>query len=160
MKDYRIGAEAHEPYQCFMGRWEGVCKTFSPNGEFIEASTVHMDVYWNEDGSWHLHEHFDNLYEVGETVFHSDFQMNGKVCTAKNEAIEVIGVGLTPYNYNFIIESNVTKTTVFNNHYFIAPDQRRIITHKLRGGKTHIFQIQDFVRLGFDAKMPEVKNKK
>ena len=39
------------------------------------------------------------------------------------------------------------ESTVYNNHYFIDPNNRRIITHKVRDGKTLIFQIQDFVRV-------------
>ena len=68
-----------QPYQCFMGRWEGLCKTFSPKGDFIESSAVHMDVYWLDESksAWHLHEDFDNLYEVGKTVFHTDLQVTG-----------------------------------------------------------------------------------
>ena len=38
---------------------DGLCKTFSAGGEFVEASAVHMDVYWIDDNAWHLHEHFE-----------------------------------------------------------------------------------------------------
>ena len=62
MKSY--GPKLERPYQCFMGRWEGMCKTFGAKGEYLEASAVHMDVYWVDDVSWHLHEHFENLYEI------------------------------------------------------------------------------------------------
>lgn len=55
---------------------------------------------------------------------------------------------LTPYNYLFTIWSNATHTTVYNNHYFIDANNRRIITHKVRDGQTHTLQIQDFVRVG------------
>jgi hypothetical protein len=41
----------------------------------------------------------------------------------------------------------VSNTIVYNNHYFIDPNTRRIITHKVRDGATHLFQIQDFVRV-------------
>lgn len=135
------------PYDCFMGRWEGLCKTFSATGAFLEASAVHMHVYWNDATSWHLHEHFDNLYEVGETVFHTDLVVDGKHCHAESPQLKIWGTGLTPYNYVFTIESAVSRTTVYNNHYFLDPDNRRIITHKLRDGRTHLFQIQDFVRV-------------
>ena len=42
------GQGLHRPYQVFMGRWEGLCKTFTPKGVFLESSAVHMDVYWKE----------------------------------------------------------------------------------------------------------------
>jgi hypothetical protein len=136
------------PYQCFMGRWEGLCKTFTPTGDFVEASAVHMDVYWNEIGkSWHLMEDFENLYGVGKTVFNSDINVDGKYCSAVSEQLSLNGTELTPYNYVFTIDSKISNTIVHNNHYFIDPNNRRIITHKLREGKTHIFQIQDFVRI-------------
>lgn len=139
-----------QPYQCFMGRWEGLCKTFTPDGHFIEASAVHMDVYWlnEEKSAWHLHEHFDNLYEVGETVYHTDLQVTDRFCLGDSPMVKIEGTMLTPYNYVFTILSEVSKTTVYNNHYFIDENNRRIITHKVRDGKTHIFQIQDFVRVG------------
>lgn len=138
------------PYQCFMGRWEGVCKTFTAKGLFIESSAVHMDVYWmNEElTQWHLHEHFDNLYEVGETVFHSDISVDDRFCTSESDYVKIEGSMLTPYNYVFTIWSNVSKSTVYNNHYFIDENNRRIITHKVRDDQTHIYQIQDFVRVG------------
>lgn len=145
MKSY--GPAGERPYQCFMGKWEGLCKTFSARGQFLEASAVHMDVYWVDDNTWHLHEHFDNLYEVGETVFHTDIVVDGPFCHAETEQIKIWGTGLTPRNYVFTIESGVSNTTVYNNHYFLDPDTRRIITHKLRDGNTHLFQIQDFTRV-------------
>lgn len=141
------GPPGERPYQCFMGQWEGLCKTFSPAGKFLESSAVHMDVYWVNENTWHLHEHFDNLFEVGETVFHTDISVDGPTCFGKNEYVVIDGTMLTPYNYVFTILSDVSKTTVYNNHYFIDPNTRRIITHKVRDGKTHIFQIQDFVRI-------------
>lgn len=145
MKNY--GISQHRPYQCFMGKWEGLCKTFDISGNFLESSAVHMDVYWIDDTTWHLHEHFENLYQVGDTTFHSDINVEGKRCFSKNDMISLEGTELTPFNYVFTIDSGVTKTTVLNNHYFINPDTRRIITHKMKEGKTHIFQIQDFVRI-------------
>lgn len=143
----KYGESNHRPYQCFMGKWEGLCKTFSVEGQFIESTPVHMDVYWTDDQSWHLYEHFENLYEVGNTVFDTDIKVEGKCCYASNDMISLDGRELTPYNYVFNIESKVSKTLVLNNHYFIDPNTRRIITHKMRGGKSHVFQIQDFVRI-------------
>ncbi|MCX6130670.1 MAG: hypothetical protein NTX25_16625 [Proteobacteria bacterium] len=145
MKQY--GESLYRPYQCFMGKWEGLCKTFDVGGQFIESTHVHMDVYWQDDTTWHLHEYFKNLYQVGETTFHSDIKVEGKRCFASSEMLSLEGTELTPYNYVFTIESGVTKTTVLNNHYFLDPNTRRIITHKMRNGKTHCFQIQDFTRI-------------
>ena len=136
------------PYQCLMGKWEGACKTFDAAGNFIESSAVHMDVYWTAENTWHLHEDFENLYEVGPTVYHTDIQVDGNRCFAENEMIKIERTKLTAFNYVFTIWSNVSGTTVYNNHYFIDPNNRRIITHKVRDGKTHIYQIQDFVRVG------------
>ena len=47
----------------------------------------------------------------------------------------------------FTIDSRVSANIVYNNHYFLDPDTRRIITHKVRDGKTNLFQIQDFARV-------------
>jgi hypothetical protein len=60
---------------------------------------------------------------------------------------DITGVGITPENYVFTVESQLSQSIVDNNHYFLNPHQRRVITHKFRGGKTHIFQIQDFSRV-------------
>jgi hypothetical protein len=148
MKDYGSNRPASYPYQCFMGRWEGLCKTFSPEGEFIEGAAVHMDVYWTSENSWHLHEEFDNFYGLGKPVtFHSDITVRGKFCFGESELVKLEGAGLTPFNYVFTIWSAVSQTTVYNNHYFLDPNNRRILTHKVRDGKTNIFQIQDFVRV-------------
>jgi hypothetical protein len=147
MRDYGRDRHPSDPYQCFMGRWEGLCKTFDNRGNYIESCAVHMDVHWVAPDVWHLHEDFEHLFEVGPQVYHSDFKVEGKFCHARNEIITVEGIGMTAYNYNFIIDSKVTNSLVYNNHYFLDPDTRRIITHKLRGGKTHCMQIQDFVRV-------------
>lgn len=141
------GPGGHVPYQCFMGRWEGLCKTFDAKGNFIEASAVHMNVYWVDEKTWHLHEYFENLYEFGPADIHSDITVDGKFCHGANDAVSIEGTEITPFNYVFTIMSQLSGTTVYNNHYFLDPNNRRIITHKVREGKTHIFQIQDFVRI-------------
>ncbi len=148
LKDYGLLPDGLKPYQCFIGRWEGLCKTFTPRGEFVEASAVHMDVYWLNETTWHLHEDFDNLFGVGPTVFHTDITVEGKFCYGASALAKIEGTMLTPYNYVFTIWSNATGTTVYNNHYFLDPNNRRIITHKLKDGQTHTLQIQDFVRVG------------
>jgi hypothetical protein len=130
-----------------MGKWEGLCKTFSPAGEFLEASAVHMDVHWIDEDTWHLYEHFENLYGVGETRFHTDVKVKGKVCSAESDQLRLTGTELTTHNYIFTIDSRVTGTTVYNNHYFLDPSMRRILTHKVQNGVTKIFQVQDFVRV-------------
>ncbi len=144
-RDY--GPPTERPYQCFMGRWEGVCKSFTPGGDFIESSAVHMDVHWLDRNTWHLHEHFENLYGVGETVFNTPITVNGKRCFANSDMIDLEGAELTPFNYVFTIHSRVSASTVYNNHYFLDRDTRRIITHKVRDQVTHVFQIQDFARV-------------
>ncbi len=148
MTNYNYGPPLPRSYQVFMGRWEGLCKTFTPRGDFLEASAVHMHVYWIDDTTWHLHEDFEKLYGVGPAVFHSDISVDGKYCYGENDMIKLWGTELTPYNYVFTIESGVSGTTVYNNHYFLDPNNRRIITHKLRDGADDIFQVQDFVRVG------------
>ena len=130
-----------------MGRWEGLCKTFSPGGEFLDGSPVHMDVYWLDDNTWHLHEHFENLYEIGDTTYDTPISVDGKRCFASSDQLSLEGMELTAFNYVFTIDSRVTKTVVYNNHYFLDPHTRRIITHKVRDGATHLYQIQDFVRV-------------
>ena len=143
----KYGPGSPRPYQCFMGRWEGLCKSFTPDGEFLDGSAVHMDVSWIDDNTWHLHEHFDNLYGVGETVYDTPISVDGKRCWAKGEMISLEGTELTAFNYVFTIDSSVTRSIVYNNHYFLDPNTRRIITHKVRDGKTNLFQIQDFARV-------------
>ncbi len=141
------GNTALPPFQCFMGQWEGLCQTFDAQGNYLEASAVHLDVYWVAADIWHFHEQVDNLYNYGEAVFDLDLQVTGKSCFGQNEFVAITGTELTPYNYVFTIESNVTRSLVYNNHYFLNPNQRRVITHKLQNDKTHIFQIQDFSRV-------------
>ena len=141
------GEPSPRPYQCFMGRWEGLCKSFTPGGDFLESSAVHMDVYWLDDRTWHLHEHFENLYGVGETTFDTPIAVDGRRCFAESAQLSLEGTELTPYNYVFTIDSRVSSNIVYNNHYFLDPDTRRIITHKVRDNKTSLFQIQDFARV-------------
>lgn len=144
---FDYGQAATNAYQVFMGRWEGVCKTFDPVGNYVESTPVHMNVYWISENVWHLHEHFENLYEVGETVYHTDITVEGKFCHGRAELVSLEGSMLTPFNFIFTIDSKVSNTTVYNNHYFFDPYTRRILTHKVRNGKTHCFQVQDFARV-------------
>ena len=146
MNDY--GTPLPRSYQCFMGRWEGLCKTFTPKGEYLESTAVHMEVYWIDENTWHLHEEFERFYPLGEAVtFDTDISVDGKYCWGGNDLITLDGSEITPYNYVFTIHSHVSNTTVYNNQYFIDPNQRRIITHKVRDGKKVTYQIQDFVRV-------------
>lgn len=145
-KDY--GTPLERPYQCFMGRWEGLCKTFDAKGNFLEASAVHMNVYWVDENTWHLHEYFEELYEFGPSDIHTDIKVDGKFCYGANEVVEIEGSEIVPNNYVFTIWSKLSDSTVYNNHYFLDANTRRIITHKVREGKTHIYQIQNFVRIG------------
>lgn len=142
------GTPLPRSYQCFMGRWEGLCKTFDARGNFLEAAAVHMNVYWIDDNRWHLHEYFENLYEFGPADIHSDITVEGKFCYGASAAVTLEGAEITPNNYVFTIFSKLSNATVYNNHYFLDANTRRIITHKVREGKTHIYQIQDFVRVG------------
>ena len=145
-KDY--GPPLQRPYQCFMGRWEGLNKSFTPRGDFIESTAVHMEVYWTAENTWHLYEAFERFYPLGKPiVFDTDIHVDGKFCWGENDLIRLDGSMLTPYNYVFTIYSDVSNTVVYNNHYFIDPNQRRIITHKVKDGKTVTYQIQDFVRV-------------
>ena len=146
--DVDYGTPLPRSYQCFMGRWEGLCKTFDPKGNFLEAAAVHMNVYWIDENSWHLHEHFENLYGFGESDLHSDISVEGKYCHGANDVVSIEGSEITPDNYVFTIVSKLSNSTVYNNHYFIDKNSRRIITHKVRDGETLIYQIQDFVRVG------------
>jgi hypothetical protein len=146
-KDY--GTPLARSYQCFMGKWEGLCKTFDPKGNFLESSAVHMEVYWVDENTWHLHEEFEIFYGLGKPVtFDTDIKVDGKFCWGENELIRLDGSELTPNNYVFTIHSDVSKTTVYNNHYFLDTNTRRIITHKVRDGETVNYQIQDFARVG------------
>jgi hypothetical protein len=45
------------PYDCFMGNWDGVCRTFSPEGEFLEDTSVTIQVNWVSSDQWHFYEH-------------------------------------------------------------------------------------------------------
>ncbi|MBW4507841.1 MAG: hypothetical protein KME64_15195 [Scytonematopsis contorta HA4267-MV1] len=134
------------PYDCFMGTWEGVCKTFNTEGEFIEESQVQIQANWVFSDLWHFREHFSNLFEFGEVTFELDFQVTEKSCYASSDLLQIEGVQLTPTNYHFTIESQATQSIVYNTHYFITPEKRRVITHKIKNGKTYVFQIQDFIR--------------
>ncbi len=135
------------PFQCFMGQWEGLCKTFDLAGKFMESAAVRADIYWAADDIWQFHEEFDNLYGYGKAVFDCPIKVTGKTCYGENAQLKIQGIELTAYNYIFQVESTVSQSIIYNNHYFIDPNQRRIITHKLRDGKSQIFQIQDFVRV-------------
>ena len=138
---------AAQPYQCFMGRWQGACRTLSPLGKPLDTSAVEMDVYWVDEHTWRIDEHFENLYGVGEVRYRADVRVDGKHCFAQTPQLRLEGTGLTAVNYVFTIESAVSGTTVYNNHYFLDPDHRRIMTHKVRDGRTDVFQIQEFVRV-------------
>ncbi|MEB3882110.1 hypothetical protein [Lyngbya sp. CCY1209] len=136
-----------KPFQCFMGHWEGLCMTFDAGGNFLESAAVHLRADWLSDTVWRFQETWDNLYGFGKAEFDINLTVEGKTCFGADEKVSITGIGITPENYVFTIESKISQAIVYNNHYFLNSQQRRVITHKLREGKTHIFQIQDFGRV-------------
>ena len=130
-----------------MGKWEGTSKTFDVNGNFLEATQVHMELHWLNEDTFHQLEHIKNLYQKGEVTLRSEIKVTGKTAFAKTDHLHLEATELTPGTFVFRVESGVTHTTLYNTHYFIDNNNRRVITHKMKDGKTFVFQVQDFTRI-------------
>jgi hypothetical protein len=134
-------------FDCFMGVWEGLSKTFDENGNFLESTPVHMEIRWINAETFHQLEHIKNLYQIGEVALHTDITVNGKTANAKTDHLQLQATALTPGTFLFRVESGVSHTTLHNTHCFLDKNNRRVVTHKLRDGKTFVFQVQDFTRI-------------
>jgi len=147
MKQDAMYKSAHIPFDCFIGKWEGLSKTFDIDGNFLEATPVHMDIFWKDEETFIQTEHIENLYQVGEVNLKSEIKVNGKNAFAKTSHLHLLATELTPNTYLFRVESGASNTTLHNTHYFLNENARRVITHKMKQGETFVFQVQDFVRI-------------
>jgi hypothetical protein len=134
-------------FECFIGKWEGLSKTFDEQGNFLESSPVHMEIEWINSETFRQLEHIKNLYQVGEVTLRSEIKVNGKTAFAKTDHLHLQATELTSGTFLFRVESGVSHTTLHNTHHFIDKNNRRVITHKLKEGKTFVFQVQDFTRI-------------
>ena len=134
-------------FDCFMGKWEGLSKTFDEQGNFLESSAVHMEMKWINDKTFCQLEHIKNLYQVGEVTLKSEINVSGKTAFAKTDHLHLQATELTAGTFLFRVESGVSHTTLHNTHHFIDNNNRKVITHKLKEGKTFVFQVQDFSRI-------------
>lgn len=134
------------PFDCFMGNWEGLSKTFDVNGNFLEATQVHMEIAWKDNDTFHQLEHIENLYQIGQVTLRSEIKVTGKTAFAETSHLHLQATALTPNTFLFRVKSGASHTTLHNVHYFIDANTRRVITHKIKGGETFVFQVQDFTR--------------
>ena len=138
---------SHIPFAVFIGKWQGLSKTFDTEGNFLESSKVHLHISWKDENTFQQIEHIDNLYQVGEVRLVSDIAVNGKTAFAETNHLHLQATELTPDTYLFRVKSAASHTTLHNVHYFLDRNTRRIITHKFKGGETFVFQVQDFHRI-------------
>lgn len=132
------------PFDCFMGNWEGLSKTFNVNGKFLEATQVHMEISWKDEHTFIQLEHIRNLYDIGEVTLKTEIKVTGKTAFAETSHLHLQATELTPTTFLFRVKSGASHTTLHNVHYFINDNTRRVITHKIKGGETFVFQVQDF----------------
>lgn len=135
------------PFDCFMGKWKGTSQTFDVDGVFLEKTSVDMEVFWIDTETFSQLEHIENLFQVGEVTLRSEIRVTEKTAFAETDHLHLQATELTLGTFLFRVESGASNTTLHNMHYFIDDNNRRVITHKLKQGKTFVFQVQDFVRL-------------
>jgi hypothetical protein len=138
---------SHIPFAVFIGKWEGLSKTFDIDGNFLESTKVHMHISWKDENTFQQIEHIDNLYQIGEVRLVSDIAVNGKTAFAETSHLHLQATELTADTYLFRVKSAASHTTLHNIHYFLDRNTRRVITHKFKGGETFVFQVQDFQRI-------------
>ncbi|AKJ30815.1 hypothetical protein [Caldimonas brevitalea] len=139
---------SHQKYfNAFMGRWEGLSKTFDENGALLESTAVHMDIAWLDSETFEQVEHIERLYQVGEVTLKSRIRVSEKIARAKTDHLDLQATALSAGVFFFRVESGVSKTTLHNTHVFLDHNTRRVVTHKIKDGKTFVFQVQDFNRI-------------
>lgn len=137
----------HVPFSIFIGKWEGLSKTFDIDGNFIESTAVHMDIAWSGPNRFRQVEHIQHLYQVGEVRLVSEIAVTDKTAFAETSHLHLQATELTPTTFVFRVKSAASGTTLHNTHYFIDTNTRRVITHKFKNGETFVFQVQDFARI-------------
>ncbi|QJD99632.1 hypothetical protein HH212_06000 [Massilia forsythiae] len=138
---------AHVPFAPFIGKWEGLSKTFDINGNFLESTKVSMAISWVDNETFQQIEHIENLYQVGEVRLVSQITVSGKTAFAETSHLHLQATELTPDTYLFRVKSAASHTTLHNTHQFLSPNRRRVVTHKFKDGDTFVFQVQDFDRI-------------
>lgn len=137
----------HVPFSIFIGKWEGLSKTFDIDGNFIESTAVHMDIAWSGPNRFRQVEHIQHLYQVGEVRLVSEIAVTDKTAFAETSHLHLQATELTPTTFVFRVKSAASGTTLHNTHYFIDTNTRRVITHNFKNGETFVFQVQDFARI-------------
>jgi hypothetical protein len=137
----------HMPFAAFIGKWQGLSKTFDINGNFLESTKVSMEITWTDKNVFQQIEHIENLYQIGEVRLVSQITVSGKTAAAETSHLHLRATELTPDTYLFRVKSAASHTTLHNTHYFLGNDKRRVITHKFKDGETFVFQVQDFDRI-------------
>lgn len=138
---------AHQPFSIFIGKWQGLSKTYDIDGNFLESTKVTLDISWKDNNVFQQIEHIENLYQVGEVRLVSQITVKGKTASAETSHLHLRATELTPDTYLFRVKSAASHTTLHNTHYFLGRDRRRVITHKFKDGDTFVFQVQDFDRI-------------
>lgn len=138
---------SHIPFAVFIGKWEGLSKTFDIDGNFLESTKVNLHISWKDKNTFQQIENIDNLYQIGEVRLVSDIAVNGKTAFAETSHLHLQATELTPDTYLFRVKSAASQTILHNVHYFLDRNTRRVITHKFKGGETFVFQVQDFLRI-------------
>jgi hypothetical protein len=137
----------HQPFAIFIGKWQGLSKTFDIDGNFLESTKVSMEISWTDNNVFQQIEHIENLYQVGEVRLVSQITVKDKTASAETSHLHLLATELTPDTYLFRVRSAASHTTLHNTHYFLGRDRRRVITHKFKDGDTFVFQVQDFDRI-------------
>jgi hypothetical protein len=122
-------------------------KTFDEDGNLLESTPVHMDIHWVDTETFAQTEHIEKLYQVGEVRLNSRISVNGRTARAQTDHLDLRATALTGGVFLFRVESGVSHTTLHNTHLFLDHHNRRVVTHKLKDGKTYVFQVQDFARI-------------
>lgn len=52
MNNTMRGAARASSFDCFIGKWEGLSKTFDADGEPLAETPVHMEMAWSGDNTF------------------------------------------------------------------------------------------------------------
>jgi hypothetical protein len=150
------------PYNIFTGLWTCVATSYSPKGDFLEATACNVAIYWSDPYNC-MHFRQTDLVDVKRVgvalklapaavrlvSFEFDLEIDGKYATGGAPGLVNIGAETTPDCYIFHITAG--HYVWFNNQYCGTANERRVIGPQIYKGEVQHMLSQHLMRVSYEV---------
>jgi hypothetical protein len=150
------------PYNIFTGLWTCIATSYSPKGDFLEATACNVAIYWAEP---YKRMHFRqtdsvDVHHVGAALglpkpasrllsFEFDLEIEGK--SAKGGATGLVNVGAETTPDCYIFQITAGDYVWYNNQYCGSANERRVIGPQLYNSDVQFMLSQHLMRVSYDV---------